>query len=77
MKPDEQFRCPKCGGPHFGAILDENYEITGYRCHNRADGSPSSDWERDEKGELQWRKRPPVPLCGWSGVLEEMKDDTD
>lgn len=75
------FRCPRCGGPHFGTS-----SLTFYRdgvevpfgsqregdqvtqvveCHNTVDGGAPGRWQRVDG--LMTFVGSPAAMCGWRG----------
>lgn len=58
---EEQFKCPQCGGPHFGSspVPGKDEENRVYYCHGY---------------EVQFRDHkdfPGWPSCGWRGSRAE------
>lgn len=63
------FRCPRCGGPYFGVLLDKRR----IECHSDANGVALSQWFIDF---VAWAEgKGPKPKhqtpCGWNGQYRD------
>lgn len=73
----KNFKCPKCGGGSFGAIIKTitPFVISHYECHNLKNGQLVT-WIADAASmAMRNRELREIGLCNWRGSAAECLTD--